>query len=141
MTKKDILQPFRKLIDWWHKRHMAYRDVLAYDLQGHRYILNRNTIEQNQVTPTDLMIDGEKWKVFKTFLTLPTVPDTRTETDENGEETVYLNPTPISWNLYNESDTLYQARTGEFRPKIINPLFLALIIGIGALLLLFMFMM
>jgi len=119
---------------------MAYRDILVYNPTTDRFSINTMTIEQSEVNSHDLLIDGEKWRVFKTYLELPSVPETRTEIDENGEERVYLNPTPISWNLYNESDTINEASTGEFRSKIINPLVLALLIGGGILFLLFIFM-
>lgn len=120
---------------------MAYRDMLVYNPTTERYTINTWTIEQSDVSPDDLKIDGEKWRVFKTPLELPEVPETRTEIDENGEEHVYLNPTPISWNLYYESDTINNASVGEFRSKIINPLILAILIGGGILFLIFMLMM
>ena len=136
--KKDMFQFFRRLKDKWHSNHIAYRDVLDFDEERKRFQLNRYTIAQYEITPDDLLIDGEKWKVFQTPLKLPRMDDTRTEVDEDGTEHTYLNPTPISWNLYYESDALNDASTGEFRSKIINPMILALIIGGGILLLLLM---
>ena len=134
---KDPAQPFRRVRSWWHNRHMVYRDVLAYDLSKGRFILNRNTINQNQIVADDLHIDGEKWRYFKTFLELPSVPATRTVI-EDGEERVYYNPTPVSWNLYYESDVLNDAAVGEFKNKLLNPMMLAIILGIGAVCILFM---
>lgn len=116
---------------------MVYRDVLAYDLSKGRFILNRNTINQNQIVADDLHIDGEKWRYFKTFLELPSVPATRTVI-EDGEEKTYYNPTPISWKLYYESDVLNDAAVGEFKNKLLNPMVLAIILGIGAVCILFM---
>lgn len=136
--KKDMLQFFRNLKDKWHSNHIAYRDVLDFDEERKRFQLNRHTIAQYEITPDDLLIDGEKWKVFQTPLELPKMDDTRTEMDEDGVEHTYLNPTPISWNLYYESDALNDASTGEFRSKLLNPMVLALIIGGGILLLLLM---
>lgn len=136
--KKDMFQFFRNLKDKWHSNHIAYRDVLTFDEERKRFHLNRYTIAQYEVVPDDLLIDGEKWKVFQTPLELPQMGDTRTEVGEDGVEHTYLNPTPISWNLYYESDALNDASTGEFRSKIINPMVLALIIGGGILLLLLM---
>lgn len=136
--KRDLVQPFRDLKSKWHFKHIAYRDILDWDAERQRLILDRKTIEQSEVEPIDLLVDGEKWKVFRTPLELPTVPDTRVEVDEDGVEHTYLNPTPISYNLYNESDVLNQASTGEFRTKIINPLTLAIILGVGFVFLLLM---
>ena len=135
-TKSDLGKPFRGIKDKWHREHIAYRDVLDFDTERVRYVLNRSTIGQSDVVPVDLLIDGEKWKVFQTPLELPTVPDTRTEVDDDGVEHTYLNPTPITYNLYYESNALNDASVGEFKAKIINPLVLALIIGGGILMLL-----
>lgn len=136
--RTDLVQPFREVKHKWHSNHTAYRDVLDWDDAKKRFILNRSTIAQCDVVPSDLMVDGDKWRVFQTPLELPTIPDERTEIEEDGEEHTYLNPTPISYNLYYESDILNQAITGEFRSKVINPLVLAVIIGVGIVLLLVM---
>ena len=138
--KKDLLEPFRKLKSWWHKRHMAYRDVLAYDLARHRYILNRNTLEQNQITPDDLFIDNERYRYFKTSLALPCVPVTRIE-EIDGVQYEFHNPTPISDNLYNESDALNDASMGEFRNKVLSPMILAGMIGVAIVMFVMFFFM
>ena len=135
--KKDLGEPFRKLKHRWHFKHIAYRDVLGFDEERKRFLLRRFTIEQSEVVPDDLLIDGEKWKWFQTPLELPTVPDKRVEV-EDGIEKEYLNPTPISYNLYYESDAINNASLGEFRSKVINPTTLALIIGAGVVILIFM---
>lgn len=136
--RKDFFQPFRNLRARWHDNHTAYRDTLDFDSERVRYVLNRETIVQSDIVPVDLQVDGDRWRVFRTPLELPSVPDTRVEVDENGVEHVYLNPTPISYNLYNESDALNEAATGEFRAKIINPMVLAIVIGLGVLFLIMM---
>ena len=138
--KTDLLEPFRKVKSWWHKRHMAYRDVLVYDALRHRYVLNRATLEQNQIVPDDLKIDGEKYRYFKTSLQMPSVPDTRIE-EIDGVEIEFLNPTPISDNLYQESDILNEACMGEFRNKILSPMVLAALIGVGIVMFVMFFFM
>lgn len=138
--KKDLLEPFRKVKSWWHKKHMAYRDILAYDPVRHRYILNRSTLEQTQITPEDLFIDNERYRYFKTSLELPSEPDTRIE-EIDGVEMEFLNPTPISDNLYNESDVLNDACLGEFRNKVLSPMVLAIALGIGVVMVLMFFFM
>ena len=122
----------RELRAKWHDEHIAYRDVLDFDAKRKRFVLNRTTIVQKDVVADDLIVDDNKWRVFQTPLALPSGPDTRVEV-EDGVEKVYLNPTPISFNLYYESDTLNNASAGEFRSKLLNPMVLALIIGGGIL--------
>lgn len=134
-----LVRAFRELRAKWHDEHIAYRDVLGFDDERKRFILNRSTIVQKDIVADDLQVDNEKWKVFQTPLELPNVPDTRVEI-EDGVEKVYLNPTPISYNLYYESDTLNNASAGEFRSRILNPMVLAVVIGVGVLFLIMMVM-
>ena len=138
--KMDLLEPFRRLKSWWHHRHMAYRDILVYDLVRKRYVLNRNTIEQNQVVPDDLKIDGEKYRYFKTQIAMPEYSDTRIE-DEDGVEVTYLNPTPITDKLYYDSDALNNASSGEFRNKILSPMVMAVLIGVAIVMFVMFFFM
>lgn len=133
---KDLAEPYRKIKHSWHQNHIAYRDVLGFDDERKRFVLDRSTMVQSDVVPDDLLIDGEKWKWFQTTIELPKIPDTRVEV-EGEDEVTYLNPTPITYNLYYESDAINNASTGEFRSKIINPMTLALIVGVGIVLMIF----
>ena len=119
---------------------MAYRDILVYDLVRKRYVLNRNTIEQNQVVPDDLKIDGEKYRYFKTQIAMPEYSDTRIEI-EDGVEVTYLNPTPITDKLYYDSDALNNASSGEFRNKILSPMVMAVLIGVSIVMFVMFFFM
>ena len=73
------MQPFRDFKSWYHNRHQAYRDVLTYDAERNRYIMNRSTITQNEVRPVDLAITGDKYHVFYTDMPAPPHEETRIE--------------------------------------------------------------
>lgn len=136
---KDILQPFRRLYAKWHGHHEIYRDVLTYDEARQRYIINRVTVTRDEVAPDDLPITGEKWRFFRTDLTPPYRQEKRTEVID-GVEVEFLNPSAISYNLYYESNVINEALAGEFKPKLMNPLILAVLI-VGGVAVLFWFLM
>lgn len=136
---KDILDPFRKVRAWYNQRHEVYRDVLTYDELRHRYIITRTTITKEDVQPDDLPITGDQWHYFRTDLVPPFRAEKRTETID-GVEYDFLNPSAISYNLYMESNAINEALSGEFKPKLMNPLVLAVLIAGGFAVLLFFLM-
>lgn len=134
--RRDLAQTLRRIRDRWHRRHTVVRDTLRYDEARGRYILDRHTTTQAEVLPGDLLVDGDRWRVFSTSETIPEMADTRTVL-EDGVEVTYLNPTATSDKLYHDSDALNQASAGEFKDHVINPLVLALLIGGGILFMIF----
>lgn len=135
---KDLLQPFRRFISNLKGNHEIYRDVLTFDEERQRYIINRTTVIREDVAPDDLPITGEKWRFFRTDLKPPCRMEKRKEIVD-GEEVEFLNPSAISYNLYYESNAINEALAGEFKPKLLNPLVLAVLIAGGvAVLILFL---
>ena len=112
---------------------------MTYDAERDRYRIDRATLVRTDVKPDDLGITGDKWHFFNTDMIAPPHEETRIE-EVNGEKVVYHNLSAIALNHWAESDELINSLTGEFKPKLMNPLILAIIIVAGVSLLIFFMM-
>ena len=122
---------------WWYYRHDAFRETLNYDDTNNRYRLDRETITAREFRPVDLPVSGRKYRVFYTDLEPPFREETRKETID-GVEYEFLNPTAISNNLYMVNNDINNSIKGDFKTPGINPLIMLALLGVGAVILIYM---
>lgn len=134
-------QIFRDIKSWWHFRHQAWLDVLTYDADLKRYRLDRHTCTMRDIQPEHLAVTGQKYHYFTTELVPPERHEKRVVVDEDGNEHVFLNTSAVSNYLYMVNNDINDAMAGTFTNKVLNPMIVALLVGVaivGVVLFLFM---
>lgn len=137
VSRAQFDQVFRDIRSWWHYRHDAYRDVLIYDEEHNRYIIQRETISARDFRPVDLPIRGHKYRVFYTDLEPPFREETRIE-EIDGVKYEFLNPTAVSNYLYMVNNDINNSIKGDFKSSQLNPLIMLALLGVGAVVLIYL---
>lgn len=136
LTRLQFDQIVKDIASWFYYRHDAYREVLFYDEENNRYKIERTTITARDFRPVDLPVQGHKYRVFYTDLAPPFREETRIE-ERNGEKVEFLNPTAVSNYLYMINNDINNAIKGDFKNPGINPLIMLAILGVGAVILIY----
>lgn len=132
IARLEFAQIFRDIKHWWHFRHDAWRDVLTYTDDTQRFRIDRSTIPMTEVKPSDLPIAGAKYRAFSTELKAP--PNDEERTDEiEGYKITYINTTPASDYLYMVNNDINDSGAGTFQSKGLDPKILIVLVGLGAL--------
>ena len=133
----DAGQIFRDISSWWHFKHIAYRDVLTYDVERNRYVIERTTVRMRDIKPDDLPVTGEKYHFFRTELVAPERQESRTESvileDGSQVDIEYLNTSAVSNYLYMVNNDINEALAGQFKPSGINPYVLWGLVGLAVI--------
>lgn len=133
----DAGQIFRDIASWWHFKHIAYRDVLTFDQERNRYVIQRTTVRMSDIKPDDLPVTGEKYHYFITDLKAPERQESRTETvvleDGTTIDVEYLNTSAVSNYLYMVNNDINEALAGQFKPAGINPYVLWGLVGLAVI--------
>lgn len=133
----DAGQIFRDIGSWWHFKHIAYRDVLTFDTERNRYVIERTTVRMSDIKPDDLPVTGDKYHFFRTELVAPERQESRTETvileDGSQVDIEYLNTSAVSNYLYMVNNDINEALAGQFKPSGINPYVLWGLVGLAVI--------
>ena len=133
----DPGQIFRDISSWWHFKHIAYRDVLTYDPERNRYVIERTTVKMRDILPDDLPVTGQKYHFFRTDLVAPERQESRIETitldDGQQVEVEYLNTSAVSNYLWMVNNDINDCLAGQFKPNGINPYILWGLVGLAVL--------
>ena len=120
----DIKQKFRNWRSKRHYEHDAYLDTLSYDLENNRFILNRKTVKQKDIKPSDKMVTNDTYHYFNT--PLPKMP--RKVVDDQG----HILTTPINDYQYIQNNDINDALTAIVKePVNRNIILLAVLGGLG----------
>lgn len=104
-----------------HFKHDAQIEELSYNEELGAYRLDITTIKMKDMDPHALPITGNKYGAFRTELIPPFRAEKRTETDEDGNEREYLNPSAISYNLYMVNNDINRACTADMKRFVLTP--------------------
>ena len=128
----QIIQDF---ISWRHYNHDADIDVLTFDEDNGSFRLDKTTIKMREMSPHALLVTGEKYEGFRTELTAPFRAEKRIETDEEGNEREYLNPSASSFYLYMVNNDINEAITADMKRFTLSPriIFIMLAVALGML--------
>lgn len=120
----DLKQKYRNWRSKRHYEHDAYLDTLSYDLENNRFILNRKTVKQKDIKPSDKMVTGDTYHYFNT--PLPKMP--RKVVDDQG----HILTTPINDYQYIQNNDINDALTAIVKePVNRNIIVLAVLGGLG----------
>lgn len=114
----QIIQDF---ISWRHFRHDAEIRDLSYNEELETFRLDITTIQMKDMDPHALPITGDKYGGFRTELKPPFRAEKRIETDEEGNEREYLNPSAISYNLYMINNDINRSCTADMHRFKLTP--------------------
>lgn len=130
ISRLEFSQIGRDIKHWWHFRHDAWRDVLEYDAEAGRFRINRTTQSMADMEPSDLPIEGAKYRTFATDLKAPPNDEKRTE-EIDGELLEYINTSPASDYLYYVSNDINDSNIGMFKPGAIDPKIILIVLGLA----------
>ena len=136
VSRLEFGQIGRDIKHWWHFRHTAWRDVLEFNADSQRFKINRTTVSMRDMEPSDLPMEGAKYRAFKTDLKAPPNDEIRTE-EIDGETITYINTTPASDYLYFVNNDINEANAGLFKAGGLDPKILIVLVGLGALALIY----
>lgn len=136
VARLEFSQIARDIKHWWHFRHTAWRDILEYNNETARFRINRTTVTMADMEPSDLPIEGAKYRAFTTELKAPSNEEIRTE-EIDGEKMVYVNTTPASDYLYMVNNDINDANVGMFKAGGLDVKVLIVLVGLGALALIY----
>lgn len=136
VSRLEFSQIGRDIKHWWYYRHSAWRDVLEYDNEAQRFKIVRTTVSMRDMEPSDLPIEGAKYRAFSTELKAPPNDEKRTE-EIDGETIEYINTSPVSDYLWLVNNDINDSNVGMFKPSGLDPRILIVLVGLGALALIY----
>lgn len=132
ISRLEFSQIGRDIKHWWHFRHDAWRDVLVYDEESGRFRINRTTQSMADMEPSDLPIEGAKYRAFATDLKAPANNEKRTE-EIDGEILEYINTTPASDYLYFVNNDINESNVGMFKALGLDPKIILVLVGLAVI--------
>lgn len=125
MDKKvGIKQKYRNWKSKKHYEHDAYIDILDYDLDAERFILDRSTVKQQDIKPNDKLVTNDTYHYFNT----PLPPQPRQVKDAQG----YTLCTPIDDYQYTKNNDIIESLLAIIKPGANkNTIILAILGGLG----------
>lgn len=122
--KVGLKQKFRNWKSKRHYEHDAYIDILDYDEENERFTMDRTTVKQQDIKPSDKIVTNDTYHYFNTDLP----PQPRIVKDAQG----YTLCTPIDDYQYTKNNDIIDSLLAMIKPSANkNPIILAILGGLG----------